>query len=393
MFQYIVRRIVQFIPVFFGVTLILFLVTTILPGDPVQMKVGEKHLSPQVHAQLLKAYGLDQPWYVQYAKYLSALSPFHVAFYGGTPASGDTTSTRSEIGHVLVIVPIASGDPPAGPVTITRSDGNSYTWGAIAHVNVAAFSFVVDPPDLGQSIATGQSVVGIIGDTYPYSVRLAFAAIFLEMIFGIGAGIISAVKQFTFWDVLVTVSTAVLVSLPVFWLGILLQFVFGIWLKEVTNGAFYLPVSGVSGEFGPAAYLILPAVTLAAVSTAYVARIMRSQLLEVQSQDYVRTAYAKGLSGRSVLMRHQMKNALIPVITFIGLDLGALLSGAILTETVFNIPGIGYATYRAILARDFPVVFGCTIVILLVVMVVNLVVDISYAFLDPRIRYGNAGKE
>ena len=392
MFQYIVRRIVQFIPVFFGVTLILFLVTTILPGDPVQMKVGEKHLTPELHAQLLKAYGLDQPWYVQYARYLSALSPFHVGYYGGTPAKGDTATTRTEVGHLVVIIPIISGEAPPGAVTVTRGDGNSYTWGATSHLSLGGVWFVVDPPDLGQSISTGQTVLDIIGQTYPYTMQLAFAAIIIEMILGLGAGIISAVKQFTFWDVLVTISTAVLVSLPVFWLGILLQFVFGIWLKDLTNGAFYLPISGVSGEFGPAAYLILPAFTLAAVSTAYVARIMRSQLLEVQSQDYVRTAYAKGLSGRSVLFRHQMKNALIPVITFIGLDLGAMLSGAILTETVFNYPGIGYAIYRAILARDFPVVFGGTIVILLVVMFVNLAVDISYAFLDPRIRYGNAGK-
>jgi len=392
-FQYIVRRIVQFIPVFFGVTLILFLVTTILPGDPVQMKVGEKHLTPELHAQLLKAYGLDQPWYVQYGRYLSALSPVHVAWYAGAAASGDTSATRAEVGHVVAVVPMISGRPPAGPVAIARNDGNTYTWGAATRLNVGSLSLVVDPPDLGQSISSGQTVTDIIGQTYPYTMQLAFAAIILEMIFGLGAGIISAVKQFTFWDVLVTISTAVLVSLPVFWLGILLQFVFGIWLKNLTDGAFYLPVSGVSGEFGPMAYLILPAVTLAAVSTAYVARIMRSQLLEVQSQDYVRTAYAKGLSGRSVLFRHQMKNALIPVITFIGLDLGAMLSGAILTETVFNYPGIGYAIYRAILARDFPVVFGGTIVILLVVMVVNLAVDISYAFLDPRIRYGNAGKE
>jgi ABC-type dipeptide/oligopeptide/nickel transport system permease component len=393
MFQYIVRRIVQFIPVFFGVTLILFLVTTILPGDPVQMKIGEKQLSPELHAQLLKAYGLDQPWYVQYVKYLSALSPVHVAWYNGEPHAGDTESARTEVGHVVIFTPVISGAPPSGAVVITRSDGNSYTWGTIAHLNILGASVVVDPPDLGQSISSGKAVTDIIAQTYPYTMQLAFAAIIIEMILGLGAGIISAVKQFTFWDVLVTVSTAVLVSLPVFWLGILLQFVFGIWLKELTNGNFYLPISGVSGEFPPGAYLILPAVTLAAVSTAYVARIMRSQLLEVQGQDYVRTAYAKGLSGRRVLMGHQMKNALIPVITFIGLDLGAMLSGAILTETVFNYPGIGYAIYQAIRLRDFPVVFGGTVVILFAVMIVNLAVDISYAFLDPRIRYGNSGKE
>lgn len=323
MLHYIVRRIIQFIPVFFGVTLILFLVITILPGDPVQMKVGEKQLTKAQHDRLMHAYGLDRPWYVQYVSYLGSL---------------------------------AQGD-------------------------------------LGQSVASGEEVRTIISLTYPYTVSLALAAIFLEVVIGLGAGIISAVKQYSFWDVLVTVATAISVSLPVFWLGILLQWFFGIWMKDVTNGAFYLPISGVSGEFPPGAYYILPAITLAAVSTAYAARIMRSQLLEVKGQDYVRTAYAKGLSGRDVLWRHQMKNALIPVVTFIGIDLGAMLAGAILTETVFNWPGIGYATYRAILARDYPVVFGCTVVILFAVMIVNLLVDISYAFLDPRIRYGNTAKD
>jgi ABC-type dipeptide/oligopeptide/nickel transport system permease component len=326
MLQYIIRRIVQFIPVFFGVTLILFLVTTVLPGDPLQMKVGEKTIPKEQRARMLHEYGLDKPWYEQYAIYLGKL---------------------------------AQGD-------------------------------------LGQSFASGQRVTKIISETYPYTVQLALVAIMIEVVIGLAAGIISAVKQYTFWDVLVTVATAVSVSLPVFWLGILLQFTFGIWLKDVTNGNFYLPISGVGGPGAPfpdAAYYILPAITLAAVSTAYVARIMRSQLLEVQSQDYVRTAYAKGLSSRAVLTRHQMKNALIPVVTFIGLDLGAMLAGAILTETVFNWPGIGYTIYRAIIARDYPVVFGGTIVILFAVMIVNLLTDISYAFLDPRIRYGNAGNE
>jgi len=326
MLQYILRRLIQFIPVFFGVTLILFLVTTFLPGDPLQMKVGERTIPKEQRARMLHEYGLDKPWYVQYVDYL----------------------------------------------------------GNLAH------------GDLGQSFASGQRVSKIIAETYPYTVSLALVAIMIEIVLGLSAGIVSAVKQYSFWDVLVTIATAISVSLPVFWLGILLQFTFGIWLKEATNGQLYLPISGVgalNSEFPSAAYYILPGITLAAVSTAYVARIMRSQLLEVRSQDYVRTAYAKGLSGSSVLMRHQMKNALIPVVTFIGLDLGAMLAGAILTETVFNWPGIGYTIYRAIIARDYPVVFGGTIVILFAVMIVNLLVDISYAFLDPRIRYGNAGSE
>jgi ABC-type dipeptide/oligopeptide/nickel transport system permease component len=172
----------------------------------------------------------------------------------------------------------------------------------------------------------------------------------------------------------------------------MLQYFFGIWLKNATNGAFYLPISGASGPFPDWAYVILPGITLASVSTAYAARIMRSQLLEVNGQDYVRTARAKGASSKRVLWGHSLKNALIPVVTFIGLDLGAMFAGAVLTETVFNWPGVGFTIARSIAQRDFPVVFGGVTVMLFAVMIINLLVDISYAFLDPRIRYGGSSE-
>jgi len=318
MLRFIARRLVQFIPVFLGVTLILFMMTTVL-GDPIRLRFGERAVNPVVYHELQVRYGFDKPWYVQYVNYL--------------------------------------GDLLHG--------------------------------DLGVSIKSGRAVSEIIKETYPYTMRLAFAAIIIEIIIGVGAGMISAVKKYSFWDVSVTLSTSILVAMPVFWLGLLLQIFFGIVLKNWTNGAFYLPISGAeSAQFPPFAHVILPAITLAAVSTAYAARIMRSQLLEVLNQDYIRTAYAKGLSSRRVLWGHGVKNAMIPVVTFVGLDLGAMLAGAILTETVFNWPGIGYTIFRAIQGRDYPVVFGGTVVILLAVMIVNLLVDISYAFLDPRIRYG-----
>ena len=150
----------------------------------------------------------------------------------------------------------------------------------------------------------------------------------------------------------------------------------------------------ISADFSPYSefqgwvYYILPAVTLASVSTAYSARIMRSQLLDVMNQDYIRTARAKGLSRRDVIWHHALKNALIPVVTYIGIDFGGMLAGAILTETVFNWPGVGYEIYRAVTQRDWPIVLGGVTVIVIVVMVINLLVDISYAFLDPRIRFG-----
>lgn len=323
MLKYIGRRILQFIPVFFGVTLILFLIANYMPGsDPIQIKVGEKKVSPALRKQLEKQYGLDKPWYVQYGSYLAKLTK----------------------------------------------------------------------GDLGRSISTGRPVSDILLEKYPYTLKLAFVAILMEIVIGIGAGIISAVKQRSFWDILVTLSTSISVSLPVFWLGLILQFFFGIYLKELTGGAFYLPISGASGPLPTWMYYILPGITLASVSTAYAARIMRTQLIEVMGMDYVRTAKAKGLSPRAILTRHEMKNALIPVVTFIGLDLGAMLAGAVLTETVFNWPGVGFTIARSIFQRDFQVVIGGVTVILLGVMLINLIVDISYAFLDPRIRIDGSGE-
>lgn len=318
MLKYIIKRVIQFIPVFFGVTLILFLIANYMPGsDPVQMKVGEKKVTPELRKQIEHEYGFDRPWYVQYGDYLYKLTK----------------------------------------------------------------------GDLGTSIATGRPVSQMLADTYPYTIKLALVAILIEIIFGITAGVISAVKQRSFWDILVTLLTSISVSLPVFWLGLLLQYFLGIWLKDKTGGAFYLPISGAEGPLPSWQYYILPSLTLAAVSMAYAARIMRSQLMEVMSMDYVRTARAKGLSARQILMSHEMKNALIPVVTFIGMDFGAMFAGAVLTETVFNWPGVGFTIYRAISARDFAVVIGGVTVILFAVMLINLIVDISYAFLDPRIRF------
>lgn len=393
MFQYITRRVLQFIPVFLGVTLLLFLTANYLPGaDPIQLKMGEKSIDPATKARLLKNLGLDRPWYAQYADYLSALSPVHVVYYDGTTPEVDPNlpkGSRKQVGTVALVIPrIASEVPPKGVATISPREGMTYTRGEAARWAIGGLTLEFDPPDLGTSIYNGRKVLDILGETYPYTVKLALSAIVLEIFFGIGAGIVSAIKKNSFWDILVTLSTSILVALPVFWLGIMLQYTFGIWLKDATGGAFYLPATGASGEFAGWVYLILPSITLASVSTAYAARIMRSQLLEVTGQDYIRTAYAKGLPARKVLWGHAMKNALIPVVTFIGLDFGAMLSGAILTESVFNWPGVGYTIFRAITGRDFPIVYGGVTIILFAVMFMNLLVDISYAFLDPRIRFG-----
>ncbi|MGH7426659.1 MAG: ABC transporter permease, partial [Candidatus Methylomirabilales bacterium] len=206
-------------------------------------------------------------------------------------------------------------------------------------------------------------------------------AILVEAVIGILAGVLSAVRRYSFLDGLVTVSTSVLVAIPVFWLGLMLQILFGLKLKDTVLG---LPISGVSAGWRS---FVLPSITLASVHTAVTARLTRTTMLEVMRQDYIRTASAKGLSRRAVVYRHGLRNALIPVVTNLGLDFGALIGGAILTETVYSWPGIGREVYLGIIRQDNPLIIGSTIVFVIAFMIVNLVVDISYAFLDPRIRY------
>jgi len=325
MLKYIFRRVLQMIPVFLGVTLLLFLLRApgVLPGDPVRMITGDRAISEELYQQIVEENALDQPLWKQYTIYLNNL------LHG----------------------------------------------------------------DLGRSFQKSRDVTEIFADKFPNTIRLAVAAIIIEIIIGIGAGLVSALKRYSFSDVLVTLSTSVLVSVPVFWLGMLLQMLFGIKLKEWTGGLIFLPISQMSSnQFPDWVHLILPAFTLASVSSAYVARIMRSQMLEVMGQDYIRTAQAKGLTSGGVVRGHALKNALIPVVTFIGIDFGVMMSGAILTETIFSWPGVGREIFLAIGQRDWPVVMGGVIIIVVAVMAINLLIDISYAFLDPRIRYGGAAE-
>ena len=307
MLYFILRRILQLIPVVIGVTLILFLLFYIIPEDPARL-ILQKGASPEALANLRAKLGIDKPLYVQYWRYIKNL------FSG----------------------------------------------------------------DLGTSYRYQRSVNSILAEHYPYSIKLALAAIIIEIILGVFTGIISAVKKYSFWDMLATISTTLLVCVPVYWLGMVMQVIFGLKLG-------LLPMSGYGD--GSIRYYILPALALASVSTAYVARMMRSTMLESLSNDYIVTAYAKGLSQFKVIGKHALKNALIPVVTLIGLDLGSIMGGAILTETVFNWPGIGRTVYLAILQRDAPVVIGGTILLVVIFVIMNLLVDILYAWLDPRIRF------
>lgn len=342
--KYILKRVLQFIPVFIGVTIILFAMKTIVPGDPISMITGGRSVPEQTRLQL-------------------------------------------EVENNMIY-----GDVNGRPIY----DENGDTIPVPIWEQYIRYMDDLLHGDLGTSYQKKRPVTDIFAEKYPYTIKLAVCAICLEAVMGIGAGLVSAIKRYSFWDILVTLITSVLVAVPAFWLGMILQLIFGIWLKDLTGGAISLPISGAGGpnsQYMDWVHYILPAFTLAAVSTAYTARIMRSQLLDVMNQDYIRTAKAKGLSGRAIILHHALKNALIPVVTYIGIDFGAMMAGAILTETVFNWPGVGSEIYRAISSRDWPLVMGGVTIIIVVVMVINLLVDISYAFLDPRIRLGNSKSE
>ncbi len=318
--SYILRRLLQTVPVFFGVTICLFLLRApgVLPGDPVRMITGEKPMTRALRDKVVADHKLDRPLAEQYVFYLERL----------------------------------------------------------AH------------GDLGRSLKRDRDVAGILAERLPYTAALALTAIGIEILIGIAAGLVAALRRRSFVDALTTVSTAVLVAIPAFWLGMLLQTVFGVWSSEW--GVPGLPVSGTAPPGVPGwAAVILPAVTLASVSTAYVVRMMRAQLLEVGGQDYVTAARAKGLRAGDVMVRHTLRNALMPVVTLIALDLGAMMGGAILTETVFSWPGIGLEIHAAILARDWPIVMGGVVLVVFVVMAVNLAADIGHACLDPRVRDGS----
>lgn len=224
---------------------------------------------------------------------------------------------------------------------------------------------------------SGRPVLDTIVDRLPVTARLALVAVAFEILIGILAGVLAGLRRGSFFDNLVLVSTTVVVSIPVFVLGFLAQYVFGVRLG-------WFPIAGISD--GWYSY-VLPGFVLAALSLAYVARLTRTSLAENLQSDYVRTARAKGLSEVSVVGKHTLRNSLIPVVTFIGADLGALMGGAIVTESVFNIPGLGRAVYDAVLRQEGAVVVGIVTLFVFFYIFFNLVVDVLYALLDPRIRY------
>ena len=306
MTRFIIRRLLLTIPVLIGASLLIYAMVYALPGDPVRALAGDRPLSPAVQAQIRANFNLDDPFPVQYAKYIWAL------LHG----------------------------------------------------------------DFGQDFS-GRPVLEIISQRLPVTVKLTIVAVFFEALFGIAAGILASLRRNSFFDNLVLISTTLLVSIPVFVLGFLAQFVFGFKLG-------WFPIAGVAD--GWVSYL-LPGLVLASLSMAYVARLTRSAMLEAFSADYIRTARAKGVGRSRIIMRHAFRNSLIPVVTFIGADIGSLLGGAIVTESVFNLPGLGRAIFDAVRSQQGPVVVGIVTLMVFFYIFFNLVVDVLYAVIDPRIRY------
>lgn len=357
MFQYIIRRFVSAIPVLFGILLVTFFLSRMIPGDPCKAMLGEK-ATAEVCDRFIREYGLDQPIHVQFAKYM---------------------------GNML-------------------------------------------KGDFGESIRFSRPVTLIIIERLPMTLELGTIAIIIATAVGIPLGIISAVKNNSVIDVGTMIFANIGVSMPVYWLGLMLAYVFALKLRGTP---FVLPPSGritagltatpfykvfdlavVEGsikfhiyEFLANLYIvnsiatanwevlgdvvrhmILPSVALSTIPMAIIARMTRSSMLEVLSQDYIRTAKSKGMPQRKVVLKHALRNALLPISTIIGLQLGTIFAGAVLTETIFGLAGVGRMLFEAITARDYPIVQAFTLVIAIGYVGMNLLVDLSYVFIDPRIK-------
>ena len=305
MYNYLIKRLISIIPVLIGISLLLFFMLRMLPGDPAQVLAGQM-ATPQEIKNIRSQLGLDRPIHQQYAIYLS---------------------------HLVRL-------------------------------------------DLGRSARTQNPVIEEIWARLPNTMLLAMVAIVLACLFGIPAGIISAMRPYSWLDYAITMTALFGISMPVFWLGLMLVVVFSIILQ-------WLPAGGTGGW----QHVILPSITLASFVVAFIARMTRSTMLETLSQDFTTTARSKGLTEKTVVVKHALRNALIPIITVVGLQFGMLLGGAVLTETVFAWPGIGRLIVDSILARDYPMIQGVILIFGLLYILVNLIVDMTYAFVDPRIRY------
>lgn len=334
MLRYIATKFGLLIPTFFGVTLLTFAMIRLIPGDPVELLAGERGIDPVRHAKLLAEMGLDRPVLEQYGLY---------------------------------IVNVLSGD-------------------------------------LGKSIVTKKPILTEFFTLFPATVELSICAILFALTIGVPAGIIAAVRRGRAADYTVMATSLTGYSMPIFWWGLLLILLFSVnlgWTPvsgRLSLTYFFEPVTGfmlidslLSGQQGAfvsaVRHLILPTIVLGTIPLAVIARMTRSAMLEVLSEDYIRTARAKGLAPWRVVAVHALRNAMIPVITVIGLQVGVLVGGAILTETIFSWPGIGKWLIESVRRRDYPALQGGILLVATMVVLVNLTVDLLYALFNPRIRH------
>ncbi|MFI8101864.1 ABC transporter permease [Streptomyces sp. NPDC086023] len=307
--RYVARRLLQMIPVFFGTTLLIFLMVYSLPGDPVAGLFGDKGTDPATLAKLRHEYGLDLPILQQYWNYLSDIL-FHF--------------------------------------------------------------------DFGSQIRSGREITDVMGDAFPVTLQLATLAFVIEIVLGIGLGIVAGLNAGRLADNLILILTLLIISVPVFVLGFIIKTVFAFKLGWIE------PNVGQDETWGE---MLAPAIVLGALSLAYVARLTRTSMAENLRADYIRTAVAKGLPKRRVIGVHLMRNSMIPVVTFLGTDIGALMGGAVVTEGLFNVHGVGGLIYDSIVRREGLTVVGIVTVLVVVYLIASLLVDLLYAVLDPRIRY------
>ncbi len=331
MLGFIIRRSLTIIPTLLGVSIVVFLLLSITPGDPAELLLGERATVESLEA-MREYLGLNEPLHVQYGLFLKRLIKL----------------------------------------------------------------------DLGETIWTRQKVIVEIKERFPATIELSLAALFLACLFGVTLGIVSASRQYSIFDYLSMVGSLIGVSMPVFWLGLMLMLVFSLhlgWfpvsgrigvyteLEVITN--FYVLDAIITRNWKAfwdvLQHLALPAIALSTIPMAIIARMTRSSMLEVLRQDYIKTARAKGLSETKVVLKHALRNSLIPVVTVIGLQFGILLGGAILTEHVFSWPGVGKWIYEGVVKRDYMVIQGGTMLVATVFVVVNTMVDILYAVINPRI--------
>ncbi|MEZ5830221.1 MAG: ABC transporter permease subunit [Dongiaceae bacterium] len=334
MLRFIVTRLGMVIPTFLGIIFLTFILIRLVPGDPVEVRVGERGISPERHAELIHQMGLDRPLYVQFFDY---------------------------VGGVL-------------------------------------------KGDLGVSVITQRPVMTEFLTLFPATVELAFFAMLFATLVGLPAGVLAAVRRGSVYDHAVMGTSLTGYSMPIFWWGLLLILFFSVKLgwtpvaKRLSDDYFVDEVTGFmlidtllsdeKGSFLDALeHLILPTIVLGTVPLAVIARMTRSAMLEVLGEDYIRTARAKGLSAYRIVAVHALRNALVPVVTVIGLQVGTLMGGAILTESVFSWPGIGKWLVESIGRRDYPALQGGVLVIATLVMAINLAVDLLYGVLNPRIRH------